>query len=62
MCPATLTFFNVLNMNDFNLINCAISLQKEPQRRSSAGDLLNHPFIQRYNEADADLIFWLKEY
>lgn len=31
-------------------------------KRLSAADLLNHPFILRYNEADADLIFFLKEY
>ena len=37
-------------------------MQKEPKLRLTASDLLNHPFIQRYLDNDADLIYWLKEY
>eukprot|EP00347_Sterkiella_histriomuscorum_P014146 403361988 len=37
-------------------------LQIEPQKRARASELLRHPFIQRYIQADADLIFWLKDY
>jgi hypothetical protein len=28
----------------------------------TAADLLTHPFILKYLDADADLIYWLKEY
>jgi len=38
------------------------SLQKDPQKRPTAGQLLEHPFVKKYSDADADLIFWLKDY
>jgi serine/threonine protein kinase len=46
----------------WNFVICKFSVQKDPHKRPSARDLLTHPFIMRYNEADADLIFWLKDY
>ena len=50
-------------MVTFFYINFGIcSLQKDPIKRPKAAELLTHPFITRYNEADADLIFWLKDY
>lgn len=49
-------------MSLFDILISINSLQKEPQKRPRANELLTHPFIVRYNDGDADLIFWLKEY
>lgn len=38
------------------------SLQIEPFKRPKASELLTHPFITRHLHADAELIFWLKDY
>lgn len=50
-------------MVTFSKVNSGTySLQKDPAKRPKAAELLTHPFITRYNEADADMIFWLKDY
>jgi serine/threonine protein kinase len=44
---------------------CKRCLQKDPNHRSAAIDLLNHSFIQQYNRFDQqsdDHVHWLKQY